>query len=76
MDAQSRQSRPTAGRIGTETQELAVCLYLKRLDAIGTPARFPMVTSYADIILGHSHPDHVTTSPPTVGLPYTPSPPP
>jgi len=70
-ERQSRRDRPAAGRKLTEDQELAVCLYLKQLDTIGTSARFPMVTSCADFILRQSHPDHLTTPPSTVGPNWT-----
>jgi hypothetical protein len=40
---QSKQQRPAANKKLTDAQELAVCLYLDRLDAIGTSARFSML---------------------------------
>jgi len=48
---QSRSERGAANRLLTESEELAICLYLKRLDTIGTAARVPMVTSCANLIL-------------------------
>jgi hypothetical protein len=49
----------------TDDQELALCLYLRRLDTIGTSVRFPMVTSCANSILRWSHDSAVAASDPT-----------
>ena len=51
----SRQEWPAANYRLSEDQELAVCQYLDRLDAIGTSARLQMVTSTANTILRNSH---------------------
>ena len=47
----SKQTRQPTNRKLNEAQELALCLYLDRLDEIGTAARLPMVTSAANTIL-------------------------
>jgi hypothetical protein len=54
----------------SEDQELAVCLYLDRLDDIGTCARKKMVTSCANAILADAHEDP-NTEPPLVGPRWT-----
>jgi hypothetical protein len=46
----------------TGDQELAVCLYLDRLDAIGTCARKKMVTNCANAILARAHEDPCRTT--------------
>ena len=51
---EGRPSRSECGatnRLLSESEELAICLYLKRLDTIGTAARVPMVTRCANLIL-------------------------
>jgi len=50
----------------TEAEELPVCMYLKRLDTIGTSARLPMVTNCANDILKRNHPSGTSDPPPTV----------
>ena len=52
---QSRQQRPGTNHKLTDDQELAVCQYLDRLDAIGTSARLQMVTGCANAILQYAH---------------------
>ncbi|RPA93351.1 hypothetical protein L873DRAFT_1631983, partial [Choiromyces venosus 120613-1] len=60
----------------SEAEELAVYLYLKRLDSIGTSVRLPMVTSCTKAILKHNHELGSLISsnnpPPTVGPTWTP----
>ena len=41
----------------TDEQELAVCRYLDRLDAIGVPAKRSMISTCANSILAQSHTD-------------------
>ena len=59
---QSRSQRHPSNRLLTDSEELAVCLYLKRLDSIGTVARIPMVTGCANAILKRRCDDDVTVS--------------
>jgi len=47
----SRSERGGTNRLLSEAEEAAVCLYLKRLDTIGTSTRVPMVTGCANRIL-------------------------
>ena len=51
----SRLDHPGANRKLSEDQELAVYQYLDRLDAVGTSARIPMVSSCGNAILGYGH---------------------
>ena len=48
---QPKTQRPAANKRLSDEEELAVCLYLKRLDNIGTSARLPMLTGCANAIL-------------------------
>lgn len=69
---QTKVDRPAANRKLLEEEELAVCLYLRRLDKIGTSARLPMITDCANSILRRNH--HLTdpeTPPPTVSSAWT-----
>ena len=50
---QSKQERPSTNKRLSEDEELAVCLYLDRLEAIGTAARKQMITACANDILRH-----------------------
>ncbi|RPA98858.1 hypothetical protein L873DRAFT_1627869, partial [Choiromyces venosus 120613-1] len=60
----------------SEAKELAVYLYLKRLDSIGMSARLLIVTSCGNAILKHNHeldsPISSNNPPPTVGPIWTP----
>ena len=59
----------------SEAEELAVCLYLKRLDSIGTAARIPMLTGCANAILKWNYQpttESPNTPPPTVGPAWAP----
>ena len=71
---QSRTQRPAPNKRLSEDEELAVCLYLKRLDSIGTSARLPMVTGCANAILRRNHQlssPEPNTPPPNVGATWT-----
>jgi hypothetical protein len=59
----SKQDRPGPNKKLGDDQELAVCLYIQRLDAIGTSASFPMVTSCANSILRLCHSSRTTPLP-------------
>jgi len=48
---QTRGSWPAANKSLTEAEELAVCMYPKRHDTIGTLACLPIVTNCANDIL-------------------------
>ena len=62
---QTRVEWPAGNKRLTEAEELAVCIYLKRLDAIGTCARLPMITSCANEILRKDdHVEHLLDPPP------------
>ena len=62
---QTRVERPAGNKRLTEAEELAVCIYLKRLDAIGTCAQLPMITSCANEILRKDdHVEHLLDPPP------------
>ena len=50
---QSKQERPSTNKRLSEDEELAVCLYLDRLEAIGTAGRKQMITGCANDILRH-----------------------
>jgi len=63
---QTRGSRPAVNKRLTEAEELAVCMYLKRLDTIGTSVRLPMVKNCANDILKRNHPSGTSDPPPTV----------
>ena len=71
---QSKQERPGTNKRLSADEELAVCLYLDRLEAIGTAARKQMITGCANDILrrsfapSESEPD---TKPPEVGPLWT-----
>jgi len=63
----AKSERILVNRRLTDDEELVVCLYLKRLDEIGTSARLPMIANCANTILRASHPSDKSTSPlPTV----------
>ncbi|RPA98665.1 hypothetical protein L873DRAFT_1686791, partial [Choiromyces venosus 120613-1] len=47
-----------ANRLLSESEELAVCLYLRRLDSIGISIRVLMVIGYANTILSQGLPEH------------------
>ena len=67
----SKQTTPPRNRKLNAEQELALCIYLDRLDAIGTAARLPMVNSAANTILRYAHTGSGTdssTPPPVVCL--------
>ena len=71
---QSRSQRPAPNKRLSEDEELAVCLYLERLDCIGTSARLPMVTGCANAILRRKYQLTFTAPsmpPPTVGATWT-----
>ena len=61
--AHSYSTRPTNGKRLDNTQEAAVCQYLDRLDAIGTSARYHMVTSSTNFVLRLNHTNSSTTPP-------------
>ena len=63
---QTQGSRPAVNKRLTEAEELAVCMYLKRLDTIGTSARLHMVTNCANDILKRNHPSGTSDPPTTV----------
>jgi hypothetical protein len=67
---QSKFDRPVTNTKLSGDQELAVCLYLDRLDAIGTCARKKMVENCANAILARAH-DDPDTEPPVVGSHWT-----
>ncbi|RPA95442.1 hypothetical protein L873DRAFT_1697891 [Choiromyces venosus 120613-1] len=73
---QSRLQRPVANKQLSEAKKLAVYLYLKRLDSIGTSVRLPMVTSCTNAILKCNHelgsPISSNNPPPTIGPTLTP----
>ena len=56
---QSKQERPGPNKRLSEDEEIAVCLYLDRLEAIGTAARKQMITGCANDILRHYHAEAV-----------------
>ena len=70
VEVEGRQTwveRPVGNQRLTEVEELAVCIYLKRLDAIGACARLPMITSCANEILRkNDHVEYLLDPPPTV----------
>ena len=66
----SKMDRLPPNRKPTAEQELALCQYLDQLDAIGIPARIPMITSAANSILRRCHIDQAIP-PPTVSHMWT-----
>jgi hypothetical protein len=69
---QSKQERPGTNKRLSEDEELVVCLYLDRLEAIGTAARKQMITGCANDILRRGFtPSESDTEPPKVGLHWT-----
>jgi len=63
---QTRSRRAAVNRRLTKAEELAVCMYLNRLDTIGTSARLHMVTSCANDILRRNYPGSSPDPAPTV----------
>jgi len=63
---QTRSRRSAVNRRLTEAEELAVCMYLKRLDTIEISAQLHKVTSCAHDILRRNHPRSSPDPPPTV----------
>ena len=68
---QPKTQRPAANKRLSDEEELAVCLYLKRLDSIGTSARLPMLTGCANAILRWRKCTSPDSPPPTVGPNWT-----
>ena len=58
----SKSARPACNQLLSEAEELAVCLYLKRLDTIGTSARILMLTGCANAILSRRDKSHFSYS--------------
>ena len=65
---QSKQERPGTNKRLSEDEELAVCLYLDRIEAIGTAARKQMITGCANDILRHYHGEAVEKRPEPAAL--------
>ena len=65
---QSKQERPGTNKWLREDEELAVCPYLERLEAIGTAARKQMITGCANDIFRRGFTSSESgTEPPKVG---------
>ena len=65
---QSKQERPGTNKRLSEDEELAVCLYLDRIEAIGTAARKQMITGCANDILRNYHGEAVEKRPEPAAL--------
>ena len=71
----SRSQRVVGNKRLSEAEELAVCLYLRPLDSIGTAAQSSMLTGCANAILKWNYQpttESPNTPPPTVGLAWAP----
>ena len=56
----SKLGRSGAGKKLSDAEEMALCQYLDRLDAIGVSARYQLLFKCADSILKWNHPDDTT----------------
>ena len=69
---QSRVERPAGNKRFTEGEELAICIYLNRLNVIGICAQLPMITSCANEILRKNYDvENLLDPPPTVSAKWS-----